>query len=152
MGPARVPVVPDVDLARQHLEQTMLSAIAHNEHPQRDQIFQCLLTALDGGDHDRAIRYTDLVLAALPAAARAHLEALMATGTYEVKSEFLRRYYTEGRAEGEVRALLAILNARGISVPDDAHTRITECTDLDQLDTWLRRAATASTIQDVLVD
>lgn len=160
LGPDRVPVVTDPDLARQHLEQTMLSAIAHSEHPQRDQIFQCLLVALDSGDHDRAIRYTDLVLAALPAAVRAHLEALMATGTYEVKSEFLRRYYlqgqtegrTEGRAEGEARALLAILDARGIPVPDEARTRITECTDLDQLDIWVHRAATATTIQDLFAD
>jgi hypothetical protein len=51
-----------------------------------------------------------------------------------------------------VRALLAILNARGIPVPDDARARITGCTDLDQLETWVRRAATATTIQDLFID
>jgi hypothetical protein len=142
----------------------MLSAIAHCGHPRRDQVFHCLLVALDSGDHDRAARYTDLVLAALPEAARACLEDLMATGTYEYKSDFARRYYhqgqtegltkglTEGRAEGEVRALLAILNARCILVPDEASTRITGCADLDQLETWIRRAATATTIQDLFID
>jgi hypothetical protein len=172
LGPDRVPVVTDAGVAAQHLEQMMLSAIAHSEHPERDQIFKALLVALDTADHDRAARYTDLVLTALPAAARAHLEALMATGTYEYKSDFARRYYhqgqtegraegltegraegrAEGRTEGEVRALLAILNARGIPVPDDARTRITGCTDLDQLDTWVRRAATATTIHDLLAE
>jgi hypothetical protein len=172
LGPDRVPVVTDPDLARQHLELAMLSAIAHNEHPQRDQIFTSLLTALDSADHDDADRYTDLVLVALPAAARAHLEDLMKTGTYEYQSDFARRYYhqgqtegrakgltegraeglTEGRAKGEVRALLAILNARGIPISDAAHTRITSCTDLDQLDTWVRSAATATTIQDLFHD
>jgi hypothetical protein len=156
LGPDRVPVITDADLAVRHLEQTMLSAIAHSEHPQREQIFQSLLTALDNTDHDRAARYTDLALTALPEAARAHLEALMATGTYEYKSDFARRYYhqgqTEGRAEGRAEALLAILNARGITVPDDARTRISGCTDFDQLDTWVRRAATATTIHDLFVD
>jgi hypothetical protein len=168
LGPDRVPVVTDPDLARQHLELAMLSAIAHSDHPQRDQILKSLLAALDTDDHDRATRYTDLVLTALPAAARAHLEDLMTTGTYEYKSDFARRYYhqgqtegltegraeglTEGRAEGEVRALLAILNARGIPVPDDTRIRITGCTDLDQLETWIRRAATATTIQSLFVD
>jgi hypothetical protein len=164
LGPDRVPVVTDPDLARQHPELAMLSAIAHSDHPQRDQIFKSLLTALDSDDHDRATRYTDLVLTALPAAARAHLEDLMTTGTYEYKSDFARRYYTqgqtegraegitEGRAEGEVRALLAILDARGIPVPDDTRTRITACTDLGQLETWIRRAVTATTIQNLFVD
>jgi len=168
LGPDRVPVVTDPDLARQHLELTMLSAIAHSEHPRRDEIFKSLLAALDSADHDDADRYTDLVLVALPAAARAYLEDLMKAGTYEYKSDFARRYYhqgqtegraeglteglTEGRAEGEVRALLAILNARGIPVSDAAHTRITSCTDLDQLDAWVRRAITAPTIQDLFND
>jgi hypothetical protein len=82
----------------------------------------------------------------------------MTTRTYEYLSDFARRYVdqgrtegrTEGRAEGEAKALLAILNARGIPVPDDVHTRITTCTDLDQLDTWISRASTATTIHDIL--
>jgi hypothetical protein len=157
LGPDRVPVVTDPDLARQHPHLTMLSAIAHGEHPERDQILHALLAALDTFDHDVAARYTDHVLTVVTKAARDHLEALMSTGTYEYKSDFARRYYhqgqteglAEGRAEGEVRALLAILNARGIPVPDDIHARITACTDLDHLDIWVRRAITATTIQDL---
>ena len=79
LGPDQVPVVTDPDLARQHPERAMLSAIMHSEHPERDQIFRSLLTALD--DHDDGTRYADLVLAALPATARVRLEALMTTGT-----------------------------------------------------------------------
>jgi hypothetical protein len=52
LGPDRVPVVTDPDLARQHPHQTMLSAIAHSEHPERDRIFHALLTALDTVDLD----------------------------------------------------------------------------------------------------
>jgi hypothetical protein len=160
LGPDLVPVVTDPDLAQQHPHLTMLSAIAHSEHPDRDQILHALLTALDTLDQDTAARYTDHVLAVLTKAARDHLEALMTAGTYEYKSDFARRYYhqgqtegrSEGRTEGEVRALLAILNTRGIPVPDDAHTRITTCTDLDHLDIWIRRAITATKIQDLFHD
>ena len=77
LGPDQVPVVTDPDLARRHPEQAMLSAIVHCEHPQRDQVFRSLLTALD--NHDHATRYIDLILTALPAAPRAQLEALMTT-------------------------------------------------------------------------
>ncbi|NEE03282.1 hypothetical protein [Phytoactinopolyspora halotolerans] len=77
----------------------------------------------------------------------------MAIGAYEVKSDFLRRWrdrgLAEGEAKGEARTLLRVLAARGISVPEDIRVRITECTDLDQLDAWTDRAATATSIDDI---
>lgn len=42
-----------------------------------------------------------------------------------------------------------MLAARGIDVPDDARTRITECSDLDQLDAWIGRATTATSVQEL---
>jgi hypothetical protein len=56
----------------------------------------------------------------------------------------------EGRAEGEGRAVLTVFDARGIPVPETIRERILACTDLDQLETWLRRAATASTAEEVI--
>lgn len=73
----------------------------------------------------------------------------MAAGTYEYKSDFARRYYGQGRAEGEAKALLGFLEARGIVVPDDARERIMRCTDLDQLETWVRQAVTVSTVEEL---
>jgi len=37
-----------------------------------------------------------------------------------------------------------------VDVPADICDRILACTDLDQLDTWLRRAGTATTVDDVI--
>ncbi|MBV9315740.1 MAG: hypothetical protein JO100_18855, partial [Pseudonocardia sp.] len=54
-----------------------------------------------------------------------------------------------GQARGEARSVLAVLDARGINVPEDTRNRITSCTDLDQLNTWIRRAATATSIDDL---
>lgn len=54
-----------------------------------------------------------------------------------------------GRAEGEARAILEVLDARRIDVPDDAAARITRCTDLNELDAWARRVATIITIDEL---
>jgi len=40
--------------------------------------------------------------------------------------------------------------ARGVSVPATVREQILACTDLAQLDTWLRRAVTATTAEDVI--
>jgi hypothetical protein len=96
-----------------------------------------------------ATLYSDVVFAVLPAAARRYLEALRASRTYEYQSEFVRRYVFQGRAGGEAKAVIAFLEARGIDVPADARARIVGCTDLDQLDVWVRRAATAATVDDL---
>ena len=45
--------------------------------------------------------------------------------------------------------MLLVLAARDFNVPDDMRDRITTCTDLAQLETWLARAATAQTLQDL---
>jgi hypothetical protein len=94
-----------------------------------------------------------VLLAALPAAARTTPEAMMTTRTYEYQSDFVRRYVfqgrEEGRAEGEAAAVLAILDTRGVPVPQDARERITQCSDLAQLDQWVRRAVTADSVDDL---
>jgi hypothetical protein len=76
---------------------------------------------------------------------------------FEFYSDYARRmgasFEAKGRAEGEARgkaeAVLGILAARGIDVPDDARARIAACDDLDQLDAWLDRVATANTIEEL---
>ena len=51
---------------------------------------------------------------------------------YEYQSDFAKKYVAQGRAEGrvegrvegEAQALLTVLQARGIAVPDTARERI----------------------------
>lgn len=156
LGPAQVPVVTDPIRASRSPELAVLSAMAHGTHPDREKIFIAMLEALRSVDAQHATLYHDIVFAALPEAARRHPEALMTT-TYEYQSDFVRKYVhqgrdegrAEGRAEGEATALLAVLAARGIEVPEDARARITSCTDLDQLETWIRRAVTASSVREL---
>jgi hypothetical protein len=122
--------------------------MAHGARPDQPGIFKAMLAALDVVDQDHSRMYADVVLAALPEAARAHPEELMLT-TYEYQSDFARRYFGAGKAEGEARAVLAFLDARGVEVPDQVRERIAGCTDLGQLDRWVRRAATASNVDEL---
>lgn len=73
----------------------------------------------------------------------------MKTKDREYKSDFARRYFSEGEAKGEAKAIFAVLSARGIEVSEQARTRISECTDLEQLESWVRLAATAQSIDDL---
>jgi hypothetical protein len=153
LGPHQVPVVTDLDTARRAPELTVLSAIAHGGRSDPVPVFEALRAALDVVDRDHADLYTDIVLAVLPAAARECLEEFMTITSHRYQSDFARRYFSQGEAkgfsEGEAKAVLAILDARGVEVPEEVRARIAGCTDLDQLDVWVRRAATAAKIQDL---
>jgi hypothetical protein len=152
-GPDRVPPIADADQAKREPELAVLSAVAHGNHPDHEKIMHALLTALASVDPERAALYNDIVFAALPSAARRSLEELMASRTYEYQSEFVRKFIFQGRAEGqaqeEARAIVEVLDARGFDVPDDVRARIAECSDLDRLRLWLRRAVTINAVADL---
>ncbi|HVW39899.1 MAG TPA: hypothetical protein VHC18_00980 [Amycolatopsis sp.] len=81
----------------------------------------------------------------------------MTTRTYEYQSDFARKYFgqgrieglDEGRVEGEATALLDVLAARDITITDNARTRIHDCSDPELLRTWIRRAVTATTVDEL---
>jgi hypothetical protein len=59
----------------------------------------------------------------------------------------------EGREEGEVagqaKALLAVLESRGLRISKKARTHILACTDIEQIDTWLRKAASVASVDEL---
>ena len=77
----------------------------------------------------------------------------MASRTYEYQSELVRKFVFQGRAEGrakeEAHAIVEVLDARGFEVSDEVQMRITDCSDLDQLRQWLRRAVTVESVADL---
>ncbi|HET8682308.1 MAG TPA: hypothetical protein VFM54_10600 [Micromonosporaceae bacterium] len=157
--PYEVPLVANVELARAHPALAVLSAICHGGHAEVDEMFPALVEALRSVGPNRAILYYDVVLAGLPPAARARWEAFMTTTIgYEYRSELLRKLAAQheergearGEARGEGRAVLAVLDERGVPVPEAVREQILACTDLAQLDIWLRRAVTAATAADVV--
>ena len=91
---------------------------------------------------ERSAPYYDLIKASLSDAARKAFD--MFPANYEYQDEGLRRAKAEGKAEASAKAILAVLQARGLPVSAEQRERILAATDLDQLDRWLRSAATAS--------
>lgn len=157
LGPEQVPVVTDPGQADRVPELAVLSALTHGTGPEQERVFRAMLSGLRHVDAGHSAMYTDLVLDRLSGAARQCLEELVNVATYEYQSDYARRYFSRGKAEGEARgtaagearALLAVLAARDIDVPEAVRERITGCTDLDQLEAWVRRAATATSVHDL---
>jgi predicted transposase YdaD len=79
-----------------------------------------------------------------------HTEELMKTIGEELIEQGMAKGLAKGRVEGLTRSVLRVLDARGLGVDDQARQRILSCTDLELLEQWLERAATASTLSDVL--
>jgi hypothetical protein len=149
--PADVPMILDGAQARANPALAVLSAICHGAHPEVDLLFPALTEALQTLGAARSISYYDVVLAGLPPAARARWEDFMTTtADHEYRSELFRRLAAEAEAEAKVRAVLTVLDARSVTLTDDLRKQILTCTDRDLLDDWLRRAATAATVDEVL--
>ena len=60
--------------------------------------------------------------------------------------------WEEGKAETRADAVLTVLDVRGITVPDAARERILAEKDMEQLRRWLKRAAVASSVGEVIDD
>jgi hypothetical protein len=164
LGPDEIPVIIDPDEPAGNVELMVLSALVHGTEPVAEKVFAAMFDVFHRADldgTDEAQGYIDELLAMLPQAAGQLLEAMMQTKQREYKSDYFRKVQAEaeakgkaegeakGKAEGEAGAILTVLDSRGIEVPDEARARIIGCTDLEQLDTWLRRAVTAASAGDL---
>jgi hypothetical protein len=73
--------------------------------------------------------------------------------TAKFKDEFVDRLLAEGAAramaKGEARMLLRVLGARGVEVPAIVREQVLSCADISQLDIWVDRAATATSLEEV---
>src|SRR5262249_22688571 len=113
--PHDVPLVMDVEVARANPALAVFSAICHGGEADVDVVFPALAEALRALGPKKAILYYDVVLAGLPQAPRARWEAYMSTTVgSEYRSELLREIDARGQALGEGRAVLTVLDARGV--------------------------------------
>jgi len=97
----------------------------------------------------------DLLLTRANERALKSLEAMMQQ--HEYQSEFARKYLSmgreegreEGRQEAKTEALLLILASRGIRLPAAQQERVAACRNAALLDSWVRKALSASSAEDV---
>ncbi len=163
--PDDLPLVVDAELAVRYPSLTVLSILMHSRRSDVDQAFAGLAEALRAIGPSQAVFYNDIVLAGLPPDSRARWRAFMTStlGSRFFSEEFQQAEAkgrvegeAKGRVEGEARgladAVLTLLDARGVAVSQAVRDRIFGCTDQGQLRTWLLRAATAATIEDVTAD
>jgi hypothetical protein len=111
IGFEHVPRITDRAQARAAPELAVLSAIARPDA----EVAAAARAALDLMSEEDQKLYWDYILARLSAEARQALEARMIKG-YEYRSDFARKYYSQGLAKGESnglrRAVIEIVGAR----------------------------------------
>jgi hypothetical protein len=157
LGPHDVPLITDPAEAARDIPLATLSAVTHAKEPGAAAILKMLASAMKTLDQNTASVFTELTELGLGDTPAAHTgRKLMALDLSFFRSETSQRLRaegrSEGRAEGTARAILLLLDQRGIDITDDARERIADCRDLDTLDTWLSRALTVASAQDLFVD
>ncbi|MFC4058869.1 hypothetical protein ACFOWE_11220 [Planomonospora corallina] len=156
VGPDQLPVPRSAADVLASPETAVLSAVAHGDD---FDVVATVGTALADLPDERGPVYYDYLGGQLAEPIRARLEEIMSTVTPETDSaleRLLRRREAlaaaRAEARGEARALVTVLESRGLTPSTAQRERITSCTDPDLLNTWLSRAATATDLADVFRD
>ena len=80
------------------------------------------------------------------AARRVNLRNLLQRFGYDgldaVRAESEAKGKAKGKAEGTARAVVGVLEARGLVLSDEERKRVLACTDEDLLDRWVKRSGT----------
>jgi hypothetical protein len=162
LHPGRLRPVTDSAHACRFPELAVLSAPSHADGPYAREVIDSLAAAIDTLTPDIGALYYDYIQSRISDAARKLLEESMKLDNYQWQSEFARTHIAQGRAEGRAEgqvegqvegkasSVFLVLDARGISVPDHIRRHITDCTDIDQLDHWIQRAATVDAAERLL--
>ncbi|NUT41929.1 MAG: Yae1 family protein [Thermoactinospora sp.] len=166
VGPDEIPAITDPAVMENDPALFVLSVIAHGDRPDVAEAFCRGMAHLP---HDYAAYYYEHAAAKATRTIRQRMEATMklqipaysdmakehrGIGRTEGKAEGIEEGKAEGRVEGRVEgkvgALLITLEARGLTVSSEQRARIEDCTDLSQLDQWIRRALTGATTAEIL--
>lgn len=76
----------------------------------------------------------------------------MAAKSFLYQGEYAQSLLAEGRAEGEARILLKLLDGRGIALSGAQRERIESCSDAAMIEGWFDRAVVATTADEVFGD
>ncbi|WP_328358735.1 hypothetical protein OG800_21230 [Streptomyces sp. NBC_00445] len=161
-GPDNMPVIIDARTVAKNLPLAVLSALAHARSRDGDAILEAIGSALqelletDPATAKYFFDFLEVTLGKTPAGEK--WKAIMSTfvsyfpGRGTVRETAYLEGKAEGRAEGEAKAILIVLDARGIAVPDSVRERITTCTDPDRVDAWLERSRTVERAEDLFAE
>lgn len=158
LGPHNVPVITTPVQVVAHPVLAAFGVAIHGRDPAVRSAFANGIALLPS---DYTPTYTEHAYCIAPREIQLLLEDDMSTTDWPVHTPFAKEHFgrglTEGRAEGKAegkaeeaaRMLLLVLEARGLTVPEELRSRITSCTDIAQLESWTSKAANAATIQEL---
>jgi predicted transposase YdaD len=141
-----------------------LSAIEHGQSPDiplAARIASAAILASADIDVERSRLYLDLILISLAQNAPEAFEATMNSLGYEYQSDFARRYYGQGKAEGQmegwakgkaegrIEIILKLLALRFGPLTEAAQARVRGAQDA-QLDAVAERMLTAKTLEEAV--
>jgi hypothetical protein len=158
VGPHNMPVITEPDEARADLILASLAAITHAAEPVVNAILKALSTALRDAPEDIAAPIVEFTAHGLGSRPARHLwRNLVAVDlsfyksyiSEEIRDEGREQGREQGRAQQGAQDVLLVLEQRGLDIPDDVRTRITDCGDPEVLRHWLARAVTAPTAEAV---
>ena len=156
IGPQGVPVVTDPEQAVREPELALLSVMAHGRDEQSVAVAVARAAALgiEGFDRDRWVLYFGLIESSLSDAARKAFEMIPEGQQFfsESQRQSFERGRAEARAESRAEAVVTFLEARGLTVSDEQRKRILSCSDLEELDRWVRSAATIKTTDELFAE
>ena len=159
IDPSRVPLITDPDQARASPELAVFSAVAHPEEAEDERVLDAMLRGLKTLDHDRATVYLNYVFTSLPEVTAKRLEDMVTT--IQDFEDLGRKYFShwvdkgeakgelKGEVRGEIKAILAVLESRGLEISDDARERIRQCEDLNQLEAWARKVGIVTSTDEL---
>jgi hypothetical protein len=134
------------------VELAVLSAIEHGQStdiPLAARIASAAILASADIDVERSRLYLDLILISLAQNASEAFEATMNSLGFEYQSDFARRYYGQGKAEGRIEIILKLLALRFGPLTEAVQARVRGAQDA-QLDAVAERMLTAKTLEEAV--
>ncbi|MET9255708.1 hypothetical protein [Streptomyces sp. NPDC003717] len=145
-GPDNMPVITDPEEAGADLVLASLAAITHAADESVGAILKALSSALGKVPEDVALPLINFTAQGMGNRPAQQIWRNLVAADTSLYTSYLA---DEIRAEGQAKSLLHLLEQRGIDVSDDARQRITDCHDMEVQLTWLSRAITASSVEEV---
>ncbi|MGI5167274.1 hypothetical protein ACQEU3_23285 [Spirillospora sp. CA-253888] len=154
LGPDEVPVLTDPAQVRVRPRLAVMSVAAHGADRKVVEVF---VEGLDDPALDHAADYYEYAYNLAASVVQRNLEDVMKSTEWPVYSPFAREHFgrgeahgrAQGEAQGEAKALLVVLSARGLEASSQERERISSCTDLEQLEAWLARAASVESVAEL---
>lgn len=176
LGPEQIPHDLDLEEARRHPILAVLAVVAHGRSEAAGRIVSVALEAVrplvERGDplgmlamdviaafidetRLAKLKENEMDLELLPPVSefgKRHFARGREEGLRHGREEGLRHGREHGREDGFARALLTVLETRGLGMTDVIRAKVMGCHDVELLGTWLRRASTAEDLWSVFDD